>query len=70
MSMKTRIRTRKKHGFPPYPHKSFKDYNASQREWYYMLYFLIPVLAKSLETTKQIISKQIFENESEVKNEF
>ena len=70
MAQKTRIRTRKKHGFPPYPYISFKDYNKSKWEMWNLLHFLTPVLAKSLETTKQIISKQIFKNESEVKNEF
>lgn len=61
MSGKTRIRKRRKHGFPPYPHKSFKDYNTSKREMSYILHFLTPVLAKSLEITKQIISKNLEE---------
>ena len=66
MSGKTRIRTRKKHGFPPYPHKSFKDYNKSEWLMFNLIHFFTPILAKSLETTKQIISKNL---EEQFKNE-
>lgn len=66
MSGKTRIRTRKKHGFPPYPHKFFKDYNKSNWEMFNLIHFFAPILAKSLETTKQIISKNL---EERFKNE-